>query len=170
MVVSGGQPDDIAQALAESKAAGSLLVNGYAGSAEEGTATLSNGDQITIPFTRPENEELLMDVTLLIDATYAGDQYVLDRMAELVGGTLSDGTSVSGVYNRGRNISRYSVVYTLMNVPGVYDIQELRLKMESDSSYSTSNIIPVDSTVTPIFTPTGNHSITTHTQITTHNN
>ncbi len=66
MVVSGGDDNEIAQAIYDNKAAGAGT---YSATGDSGTATDVNGDSVTIEFSRPEAIDIYVYIEVVVDGS-----------------------------------------------------------------------------------------------------
>lgn len=138
-VVGGNyQNNDVAQAIYDTKAGGMPIVGGYAGTSQNGTATLPNGDTKTVTFSSPTQVQIYVDATIEKTDEYEGDNAVKDAVVTYIGGTLSDSETEIGL-GAGDDVLIGEVEYAIRSVKGVYDVTDLKIG-ESASPTGTSNI------------------------------
>lgn len=105
VTVRGGDPDNIAQAIATTRSAG---IEAYG--SVVGTATFDDGSQVD-EYHDPASEiAVYVDVTVNHDATFPSDgiQQIKDRLIAYIGGTTSSGDYVSGT-EVGTDVMHYLV-------------------------------------------------------------
>jgi hypothetical protein len=129
----------LAQAIADTKAAGDTSVGGYYGTAKTGTATLVNGQTETINFSLPTGVQIYVDIDMTVTEEYAGDDAVRDSIVRYIGGVLSTGNTDDGRLSVGSDVIYGSVEYAIRDVTGVYDINTLEVGT-SASPTGTTNI------------------------------
>jgi uncharacterized phage protein gp47/JayE len=130
VLVAGGTDDDIAQAIHDTAAAADGL---HSSTADSGSATDYAGNSVTIPFTRPTDVALVVEVDIEVDGSLygvSGDTNVQTAIAEYID-SLSLGEDV-----------KFSRLYgPIFAVPGVTDINEVRLDTKASGS-------PVEQSIT----------------------
>lgn len=123
-VVIGGADNSVAQALWDNVSAGV----GQFGTTS-GTATDIDGASRTIEFSRPDEVELWVEVTVVTNADYPGDAAFRSAFVQTAESTFGLGQTVA--FTR-----LYDIAYS---VPGVEDVALLLLS-SSDPAAGTSNI------------------------------
>jgi uncharacterized phage protein gp47/JayE len=134
VMVLGGDDNDIAQAIFDSKPAG---IQSYGSSS--GTATAGDGTQYTINFERPTQKTIYVDVTVTKDSTYPsdGDTQVETAVISYIGGTDADGVEHTGL-GVGDDVIYNKVIDAVMSVQGVVDAV-VKIDLSSPPA-GTSNI------------------------------
>ena len=139
VVVEGGNSNDVAQALFESKAAGDVFVGGIHGSEVIETVSLSNGQEKEISYSNPEEVQIYVDVDITVTDEYLGENEIKDSIVSYVGGLLSSGNEDSGKIRVGDDVIFGEIGYAIRDVPGVFDIQSLTIGTTSNPT-SNQNI------------------------------
>lgn len=113
--VLGGSPDDIAQAILDSRPAG---VRSYG--SQSGTAETADGVTKTEYFERATQTDVYADVTVTAASTFPqdGPARIRDAVVRYVGGTDSEGLSFSGT-GIGEDVIYDQVFAAVMSVTGV---------------------------------------------------
>lgn len=97
-VVFGGDDEDVARTIFETKAITSRDYGGAHGTAVSQTVTSNvSGDSRTIEWSRPSKVDVDMSLDLIVDESYIGDNNLRDRITRYIGGTLSNGSEVVGL-------------------------------------------------------------------------
>ena len=125
-LVLGGDVDDIAQAIWDSKAAG-IQAHG----AITGNATDSLGNTRAMGFTRPTEVDIYVDVTVTTNTDYPTDGD--DRVAAAI-------VALGNTLTLGDNVIRSSLFCPVLSVPGVTDITALTLGT-APAPAGTANIV-----------------------------
>jgi uncharacterized phage protein gp47/JayE len=97
-VVYGGGKRDIAQAIHDSTSIDSQDVGGVHGT--KVTQDIEDGvmnEVVTYRFSRPAEISLEITLELVVDDTYVGDEEIISRIVDYIGGTDVDGTAVPGI-------------------------------------------------------------------------
>lgn len=100
IIVSGGAEDAIARSLVNVVSITELfrLQAGVVGTGVTRSVFVSALDgTVDVAFSRPNNVSLSITLSLKPGATYAGDSDVADSLVQYVGGTLSDGSTTTGL-------------------------------------------------------------------------
>ncbi len=142
-VVDGGNAADVGQFLFEKKAAGTTSHSGSFGTTETATATLPNGQQYDVDFSRPIIRELYIDADLQVTDEYEGDDAVVDAVVGHTGGTLSTGRITGGELGVGDDVLIARLRAEVMSVRGVLDINSFTIGFDSTAALGGSNL-PVD--------------------------
>lgn len=130
LVPAGELTDDvIAQVLWDNKPAGILS---HSSTADSGTAVDATGANQTVAFSRSTNVELYVDVSVSVDATYAGDTAVQDAIKLYI-----DGLGIGDDFI----ISKCSCV--ISEVTGVLDVTVIEVE-DSASPSATVNFVIAD--------------------------
>jgi len=95
-VVLGGDGREIADEIAETKAVTDRDVGGKNGTGKSFDYEYINGQTETIEFTRPSELDIDMSLDLRVTSDYPGNDDIRDDIVDYIGGTNSDGGSVSG--------------------------------------------------------------------------
>jgi len=97
-VVFGGENDDVAEAIFETKAVTARDYSGVNGtSVTETVVADSNQQQWDIEFSRPAKLDVDMTIDIVVDDTYVGDDEIRDQLTQVIGGTLSNQSEVVGL-------------------------------------------------------------------------
>lgn len=145
LVVEGGDDNEIGQTLLDKKAAGTRTSDGVFGTSVTTTATLVNGQEFDVGFSRPEVLNLHVDLTIDVTDEYAGDSAVLDAIVRYTGGTLISGNTIEGEIGVGDDIIATKLKHAIMSVIGIHDITELRFSVNAPpTSSDTENIDVLD--------------------------
>jgi len=100
VVVYGGDVINIAQTLTEQMSVTTLLrlQGGVHGTKEETTLTIDLfSEDVTIPISRPAEDNLVMDVDVVHNANYEGTVAVKDAVVSYIGGTFADDSTTNGL-------------------------------------------------------------------------
>jgi len=138
LVIAGGNDQEIAQTILETKAAGDTSYAGANGVSNSATAELPNGQTQTISFSRPDPVKIYVDVTVTKTDEFAGTDEVKDAIVEYIGGIRTSGNDVTGL-GVGEDVIYTEVLTQIHNVRGVYDVPSLEIGISS-SPTGTSNI------------------------------
>jgi|Deesub1362B_J571_1020462.scaffolds.fasta_scaffold00525_9 uncharacterized phage protein gp47/JayE len=134
VTVLGGDDNDIAQAIFDSKPAG---IQAYG--SVSGIAVADDGAQYTINFERPEQVTIYVDVQVTKDSTYPadGDTQVQTAVIDYIGGVDANGDTHIGL-GIGEDVIYAKVVAAVMSIQGVVDAT---VKIDTTSPPAgTSNI------------------------------
>lgn len=97
-VVFGGDDDDVANSIFDTKAVTARDYGGANGTAVTVSVTSEvSGQTRDITFSRPTQIDIDMTIDVVIDESYIGDDNLRDRIVEYIGGTLSNGSEVVGL-------------------------------------------------------------------------
>jgi uncharacterized phage protein gp47/JayE len=97
-VVYGGTDEDVANALFDKKAITARDYGGANGTAVSVTVTAdSNGQTREITFSRPTKLDVSMNLDVVIDDSYVGDDDIRDQITQYIGGALSNGSTTIGI-------------------------------------------------------------------------
>jgi uncharacterized phage protein gp47/JayE len=98
VVVFGGDDEDVARTIFETKAITARDYGGVHGTAVTQTVTSNvSGDSREITWSRPAEVNVDMSLDLIVDESYVGDDELRDRITRYIGGTLSNSTEVVGL-------------------------------------------------------------------------
>lgn len=137
LVVQGGNKQEIADTILETKAAGDNSYAGINGTANAVSSELPNGQSHIVEFSEPNSVKIYVDMDLKITNEYAGDDSIRDSIVNYIGGILSSGNDMSGELDVGQNVLYGKVEYAIRDVRGVYDINSLDVATSSPPSGST---------------------------------
>lgn len=129
--VSGGNADDIAQAIHDIKPVGILEDGLVTGQAEN-----ILGDTLTVRFDRPEEVDVVVKVTVRKTASFVGDaDTIRDAIVAYVGGKDTKGATQEGL-GVADELVRLGIAEAILDdVPGAFDLSVLQLGRKS--SYPT---------------------------------
>jgi uncharacterized phage protein gp47/JayE len=139
MVIEGGNSNEIAQALFNTKAAGDILVGGVHGVEVAEAVSLSNGQTTQISYSNPEKVQIYIDVDVLVTNEFSDKNYIKDSIVSYIGGLFSSGNEDGGELSVGDNVIYGQVEYSVRDVNGVFDINSLTVGTTASPS-KTSNI------------------------------
>jgi uncharacterized phage protein gp47/JayE len=134
---SPGHNDEIAQVIFENYALGANLVNGNNGVATTGTATLSNGQTFTVPFSTPTEASLYVDASIEVNEEIEIEE-IKDSITEYIGGQVSNGSLVFGDLGVGDDVLIGEVEYAIRNIDNVYDVTSLKIGTSSSPTGTSS--------------------------------
>lgn len=100
VVVTGGNEGEIARTLRDTVSVTELLrlQSGKIGNSVTRSVYVEALDKsVSVGFSRPVKVDLSIDLTVVTDSTYIGDDELKDRMVEYIGGTKVGGTATSGL-------------------------------------------------------------------------
>ena len=129
-IVEGGDSNEIGQTLFEKKAMGTTSHSGSFGVSETVTATLLNGNEYEVSFSRPTAKQLYVSADLEVTDEYAGVDAVRDIIVSHVGGTFSSTRTHNGELRLGDDVLASRIRAEIMRVSGVYDINSLTLAFD----------------------------------------
>ena len=130
--VFGGEDEDIAKVILESKAGG---IRSY-GSTEVQVED-SKGVYHTIGFTRPIVKDIYVKLNIAKDKGYLGDDVVIRAVLNYIGGEDAEGISYKGL-KLGENVVISKIMASVMCLQGIKDIG---VEIGSDGeTYQFSNI------------------------------
>lgn len=129
----------IAEAIVETKAAGTVSVGGYAATEVTETVTLDNGDDKQISFSTADGVQIYIDISLEKTDEYEGNDAVRDNIVSYIGGTLADGGSLQGELGVSDDVIYNKVMGAVVEIRGVHDVSVLEVDTSS-SPTGTSNI------------------------------
>jgi uncharacterized phage protein gp47/JayE len=133
-----GHDQEIAQMIFENTPLGVNLVGGVHGQAASGTATLPNGQSFTIPFSKPTQVGVYVDVS--VETTQSvNDSKVKNAITEYIGGELDNGQVVLGDLGVADDVVHGEVEFAIRTIDGVYDVTSLTIGTSS-SPTGTSNL------------------------------
>ena len=97
-VVFGGDDEDVARTIFETKAITSRDYGGARGTKTAYTVTSNvSGNSRTIEWSRPAKVDVDMTLDLAVDESYIGDDELRNRIVRYIGGTLANGSEVVGL-------------------------------------------------------------------------
>ena len=131
--------DDVAQAILDTMAAGSISASGVWGTARSGTGKLINGQEFVIGFSESTPVKIYVSIDMTVTSEYEGDQAVQDEIVRYIGGVLSSENFEDGRLDVGQDVIYGSVEYAIRSVEGVFDINTLTVGT-SASPTGTSNL------------------------------
>lgn len=146
LVVLGGNKQEIAQMIFNTKAAGDTSWGGSNGNAVTGTADLPNGQQFGVTYSAPNPIKIYVDADLKVLDTFDGKSAIRDSIVSYIGGLTSGGNENTGEILVGDNALYGQIEYAIRDVDGVYDVNSLTVGT-SDSPTGTSDIAIADSDV-----------------------
>jgi uncharacterized phage protein gp47/JayE len=133
-----GHKNEIAQIIFNNIAMGANLVSGAHGSATSGTASLSNGQTYTIPFSVPSDVSTYVSADVTLNGSI-NENELKNAIVEYIGGTKTNGQQIYGNLNVGEDVLYGEIEFALRELQGVYDVTNLNLDTTSPPS-GTSNI------------------------------
>ncbi|QRD99655.1 baseplate J-family protein [Halorubrum virus VOLN27B] len=140
LVVTGGDDEDIAQTILETKGMDSTLVAGVNGVGVEGTlAELPNGQKHPIDFSRANPVTIYIEADVQVDSTYEDDTEILNNIIKYVGGKTTDGFEKDGQLGVTDDVLYGEIEYRIREIPGVYDVTSLKIG-RTDPPTETANI------------------------------
>jgi uncharacterized phage protein gp47/JayE len=139
VVAAGGVKQEIAQRILETKAAGDESYGGANGTLVTADATLSNGQTLSIDFSRPGSVKIYIDIAVEVKDNFAGTDAIIDNIIDYIGGTFTTGNETQGKLRVGEDVLFGEVEYAIRNTNGVYDVTSLEVDTSS-SPTGTSNI------------------------------
>lgn len=148
VIVFGGESRDIALMLRNVLSVTTLLrlqggVNGTKETVDVDAPLLEQ--TITVPFTRPTATTLDITVDIVHNSGYAGDDAVTDAIVAYIGGTLTDGSSTTGV-GIGETVLVNEIENVAEDVQGVEYASVTLLDSDddgSDNSMTDSDGVPI---------------------------
>lgn len=127
-------------ALAENKAACEPTVGGYNGNEKTGTATLENGQDISITISEPNEVDIWIEIDIdYIKENFEGTKKIKDNLVDYIGGYHTNGEYENTGLPVGNDVIYDDLKYLVMDVDGVYDINSLTVG-KSENPTGTSNI------------------------------
>jgi uncharacterized phage protein gp47/JayE len=97
-VVFGGDDEDVARTIFDTKAITSRDYGGAHGTAVTETVTSNvSGNSRDITWSRPAKVDVDMSLDLVVDESYIGDEALRNEITRYIGGTLANGTEVVGL-------------------------------------------------------------------------
>lgn len=162
LVVEGGNDNEIGQMIADTKAAGDTSYAGAYGNPVSVTASLPNGQDYEIEFSRPIEVQIFVDVDMMVTDEYAGDEAVRDSIVEYLGGLFTTGNESDGDLSVGDDVIYGEIEYAIRDVAGVYDINSLTIGTSASPS-GTANIAIQDNEVATADATDGSITIATTT-------
>lgn len=148
LVVEGGNDNEIAQMIAETKAAGDTSYAGAFGNSVSVTATLPNGQDYEIDFSRPITVPIYVDIDMDVTEEYEGDDAVRDSIVSYLGGLFTTGNEADGQLSVGDDVIYGEVEYAIRDVQGVYDINSLEIDTVDPPTGTTNITIDDNETAT----------------------
>lgn len=139
VVANGGNENEIAQEILETKAAGDTSYGGANGTETVATTDLPNGQTHDISFSRPAEIQIYADMSLKVTDEFAGIDAVRDNIVNYVGGLLSSGNEYTGELGVGDDVLYGEVEFAVRGTAGVYDVTNLTIGTSSTPE-GTSNI------------------------------
>lgn len=133
-----GHNDEIAQQIFENIPLGIDLVSGNYGTGTTGTASLSNNQTFTIPYSEPTTVQVYVDVTIEEQAEIKKDR-IKREIVQYIGGVKPNGGRISGELTIGGNVLYGNVEFSVRSIDAVYDVPTLKIG-KSASPTGTSNI------------------------------
>jgi uncharacterized phage protein gp47/JayE len=146
LVVQGGNQQEIAQMILDTKAVGDTSHAGANGNSVTATADLPNGQTHDISYSVPNEIAIFVDVDLKKTDEYAGDDAIRDSIIDYIGGITTGGNEATGNLLVGEDVLYGRVEYAVRDVAGVYDINSLTVGT-ADNPTGTSDITISDSDV-----------------------
>ncbi len=139
LVIEGGEDQDLAQFILETKAAGDTSYAGAYGNPVISSGRLSNGQEFDISFSRPSLVQIYVSLDLKVKDDYEGDEAVQDAIVNYLGGLLSTGNNSGGKLGVGDEVLIGEIKYAIRGVRGVYDINDIKVDVVSPPQ-GTANI------------------------------
>lgn len=133
-----GHSDEIAQQIFENVPLGIDLVSGNYGTGTTGTASLSNGQTFTIPYSQPTTVEIYVDVTIEETANINTDE-IKKQIVQYIGGIKPNGEQIYGDLSIDDDVVYGSVEFAIRSLDEVYDVPTLEIGTSADPT-GTSNI------------------------------
>jgi len=97
-VVYGGDDEDVARTIFDTKAITARDYGGAHGTRTEYTITSDvSGQQRSIEWTRPTKVDIDMTLDLVVDESYIGEEALRNDIVQYIGGTLVNGSDVVGL-------------------------------------------------------------------------
>lgn len=97
-VVFGGDNEDVARTIFETKAVTARDYGGAHGTRVEYPVTSDvSGQQRSIEWTRPAKVDIDMTLDFVVDESYVGEEALRDDIVQYIGGTLANGSEVVGL-------------------------------------------------------------------------
>ena len=124
LTIAGGNDQEIAQAILETKAVGDTSFGGNIGTLTTATGNLPNGQTHDINFSRPTETQIYASCTLSTTEDYAGATDVRDAIVDYIGGISSTGAEITGL-GVGEDLVYGEIEFQIRTVTGVYDVDEL---------------------------------------------
>lgn len=129
IVVDGGDNENIAQSIMDTKAAGDNSYAGYNGEAinEPVETRLGNGQRIPIEFSRPIPIDIYISADLETTDEYEGHEAVQESIVNYIGGVDEHESSVNGDLGVQDDVIHGEVEFAIRTVDGVYDVKNLHV-------------------------------------------
>jgi hypothetical protein len=132
-----GYENKIAQLIFENSPMGSNPVGGFRGQKQIGTATLPNGQQFEIEYSKPTRKEIHIDVKIETSEPIPNKR-VISNIVDYIGGLKTDDSEVSGKLQMGRDVVYGNVDFHIRKLDEVVDIVELTIGTGSNPTQTSS--------------------------------
>lgn len=137
-----GADEDIGQAIFDAKAVDSQTVGGNQGNlrAIQISSEVLDDDE-PIEFSKATEVDIDINVTLIVDDTYIGDDRIRERMVREIGGTLPNGTIVNGL-DVGEDLY-VAVLKDAIVSPsdtGVWEVDSITIDTDGDGTDDTQTL------------------------------
>jgi uncharacterized phage protein gp47/JayE len=129
--------DKVAQLIFENSPMGSNSVGGNRGTKVSGVATLPNGQRFTMNYSRPTVTDIYVDAVIETTREIDTDD-VISSIVNYIGGTKINSETTSGKLRMGDDVIYGNVDYHIRDVPGVKDIDSLKVDTSSSPSGTSS--------------------------------
>jgi uncharacterized phage protein gp47/JayE len=140
-----GYDDEIAQLIFENSPMGANPVAGYRGESHTGTATLENGQQFDIKYSKPTRKQIHIDAKVETSQAIQTDK-IIDNIVDYIGGIKTNESEVSGQLQMGRDVVYGNIDFNIRKLNEVIDVVDLTIGTTS-SPTQTSSISIADSEV-----------------------
>lgn len=130
---------EIAQAIMDNKAVGGESHHGLYGDSVIEEVNLPNGQTHEIGFSTPTEREIYVDASIEVEDEYLGEGAVVDSLTSYIGGLLFEGEPEAGELRAGDDVLYGEVEYAIRDVPGVFDVTDLKIGLSNDPD-GVSNI------------------------------
>lgn len=158
-VVEGGTDSEVGQTIFDTKGAGDGTHGGSYGTAVTVIAEIGNGQTHPVSFSRPNLVQIYLDVELVTNNLYEGDDEVRDAVVQYIGGTITSGDDDDGELRVGDNVIYAKVLSAILSVNGVEDVPSLAIG-KAASPTGMSNISITDTEVGTADATDGSMTIT----------
>lgn len=132
-----GYEDEIAQLIFENSPVGSNPVAGYRGESHTGTATLENGQQFDIKYSKPTQKEIHIDGKVKTSQPISTDK-VVNNIVDYIGGVKVNQSEVSGRLQMGEDVLYGNIDFNIRKLDEVNDVVELTIGTTSNPTQTSS--------------------------------
>lgn len=121
------------------------------------STTIDGGElygQLNIPITRPTELDLWITLDIVHDGSYSGTAFAKDAVVEYIGGTTTDGSTVTGL-GQGDDVIVSEVENVVEDVTGVVSVTSSVIDRDNDGTDDTVTdsdgvqVYPIDNTEVP---------------------